>query len=91
MQSRTDAPEMILIKNLLMVNQTVGISSVAACAVPISCWLRTALYGHLLSIVVAFASTLVVAVAARITLGNVVRVYPGTVQGLTFYPGEIYI
>ena len=26
-----------------------------------------------------------------ITLGNVVRVYPGTVQGLTFYLGKIYI
>ena len=26
-----------------------------------------------------------------ITLGNVVRVYPGTVQGLTFYLDEIYI
>ena len=30
MQSRTDAPEMILIKNLLMVNQTVVIASVTA-------------------------------------------------------------
>ena len=32
MQSKTDAPEMILIKNLLMVNQTVVIASVAASA-----------------------------------------------------------
>ena len=40
------------------------------------------------SIVVAFAFTLVAAAAAQITLGNVVRVYPGTVQGLTFYLGE---
>ena len=45
----------------------------------------------LLSIVVAFAFTLVVAVVVQITLGNVVRVYPGTVQGLTFYLSKIYI
>ena len=30
-QSRTDSPETILIKNLLMVNHTVVIASVAAC------------------------------------------------------------
>ena len=38
-----------------------------------------------------FAFTLVVVVAVPITLGNVVRVYPETVQGLTFYHSEIYI
>ena len=43
------------------------------------------------SIVVAFAFTLVAAVVVQITLENVVRVYPGTVQGLTFYLSEIYI
>ena len=41
--------------------------------------------------VVAFAFTLIVAVAVRIVLGNVVRVYPETVQGLTFYRSKIYI
>ena len=61
------------------------------CAVPISCWLWTALCGYLLSIVVASAFTLVAAVVAQITLGNVVRVYLGTVQGLMFYHGKIYI
>ena len=61
------------------------------CAVSISCWLWTTLYGHLLSIVVAVAFTLVVVVMVQITLGNVVRVYPGTVQGLTFYLSKIYI
>ena len=49
--------------------------------------------GRLLS-VVAFAFTLVavvVVVMAQIALGNVVRVYPETVQGLTFYRSRIYI
>ena len=46
--------------------------------------------GWLLS-VVAFAFTLVVVVTAQIALGNVVRVYPETVQGLTFYRSRIYI
>ena len=32
-----------------------------------------------------FAFTFDVAVAVQITLGNVVRVYPGTIQGLMFY------
>ena len=49
------------------------------CSFVVICW----------SIVVAVAFTLVVAVMAQIMLGNVVRVYPGTVQGLTFYLGEI--
>ena len=42
----------------------------------------------LLFAVIAFAFTLVVAVVAvvvQIALGNVVRVYPEIVQGLTFY------
>ena len=43
------------------------------------------------SIVVAVAFTLVTVVTVQITLGNVVRVYPGTVQGLTFYLSEICI
>ena len=55
------------------------ITSEIDCAVPISCWLQTALCCHLLSIVVAFAFTLIAVVVAQITLGNVVRVYPGTV------------
>ena len=63
----------------------------APCTVPIPCWLWTALCGHLLSIVVAFAFTLVAVVAVQITLGNVVRVYPGTIQGLTFYLSKMYI
>ena len=46
--------------------------------------------GWLLS-VVAFAFTLVVVVMAQIELGNVVRVYPETVQGLMFYSSKIYI
>ena len=33
----------------------------------------------------------VVAVTAKIVLGNVVRVYPETVQGFTFYCSNIYI
>ena len=45
----------------------------------------------LLFAVVAFAFTFVVAVVAQIALGNVVRVYPETVQGLTFYHSKIYI
>ena len=45
----------------------------------------------LLFAVVAFAFTFVAAVAARIALGNVVRVYPETIQGLTFYCSKIYI
>ena len=60
-------------------------------AVPFPCWLRTALCGiSLLSIVVAFAFALDAVVVAWITLGNVMRVYPGTIQGLTFYR-TIYI
>ena len=35
--------------------------------------------------VVAFAFTVDAAVTAQITLGNVARVYPETVQGLMFY------
>ena len=40
---------------------------------------------------VAFALLLVAVVAVWITLGNVVRVYPETVQGLTFYCSNIYL
>ena len=39
----------------------------------------------LLSIAVASAFTLVAAVVTQISLGKVVRVYPRTLQGLTFY------
>ena len=46
--------------------------------------------GWLLS-VVAFAFTLVAVVTVQIALGNVVRVYPETIQGLTFYRSKIYI
>ena len=48
----------------------------------------------LLFAVVAFAFTyvaVVAAVVALITLGNVVRVYPEAIQGLTFYHTKIYI
>ena len=48
-------------------------------------------YGLLFGLVVAFAFTLVAVVTAQIMLGNVVRVYPETVQGLTFYHSKIYI
>ena len=65
------------------------------CTVPISCWLWTALCCYLLlSIVVAFClylSCFGCSGDGAIMLGNVVRVYPGTVQGLTFYLGKIYI
>ena len=46
--------------------------------------------GWLLS-VVAFAFTLVAVVMVQIALGNVVRVYPETIQGLPFYRSKIYI
>ena len=45
----------------------------------------------LLFAVVAFAFTFVAAIAVQIALGNVVRVYPETVQGLKFYHSKIYI
>ena len=51
-------------------------------------------YGPLFGLVVVcccFCLTLVAAVMAQIVLGNVVRVYPETVQGLTFYRSKIYI
>ena len=44
---------------------------------------------HLLLLLFAF--TLVAGVAVQIMLGNVVTVYPETVQGLTFYCSNIYI